>query len=46
MEGVVGPTRCANTTFFTVSAVTGKGIKPLLSYLSATVEDLRAGGRQ
>jgi GTPase len=35
-----------NTIFFTVSAVTGKGIKPLLSYLSATVEDLRAGRRR
>jgi GTP-binding protein len=41
-------TYCAqkNTTFFTVSAVTGKGIKPLLSYLSATVEDIRAGSKK
>jgi GTP-binding protein len=29
------------TMFFPVSAVTGKGIKPLLSYLSATVEEIR-----
>jgi GTPase len=30
-----------NTIFFTVSAVTGKGIKPLLAYLSAAVENIR-----
>ena len=41
-------TYCAkkNTAFFTVSAVTGKGIKPLLSYLSATVEEIRAGSKK
>ena len=41
-------TYCAHEkmTFFPVSAVTGHGIKRLVSYLSATVEDIRAGGKK